>query len=129
MNTYLRALFPRILSAGLVLFLFSGNLFAATANLAWDASTSSGVAGYKVSYGTSSGNYTSTIDAGNKTTYTVSSLTEGTKYYFAVKAYDSAKTTESAYSNEVNLTVPVTTTALTATFTPESNQRRTAVRR
>ena len=34
-----------------------------------------------------------------------------------MKAYDSTKTTESAYSNEVNLTVPVTTTALTADFT------------
>ena len=55
MNASLRELFPRILSVVLVLFLFSGNLFAATANLAWDASTSSGVAGYKVSYGTSSG--------------------------------------------------------------------------
>ena len=77
MNTYLRTLFPRILSAGLVLFLFSGNLFAATANLAWDASTSSGVAGYKVSYGTSSGNYTSTVDAGNTTTYALSGLTAG----------------------------------------------------
>ena len=64
-NTSLRELFSLFLSAGLALFLFSGNLFAGTANLAWDASTSSNVGGYKVSYGTSSGNYTSTIDVGN----------------------------------------------------------------
>jgi hypothetical protein len=115
-DTSLRKLFLRILSAVLALLLFSSNLFAASANLAWDASTSSGVGGYKVSYGTSSGNYTSTIDAGNSTTYALSGLPEGTQYYFAVKAYDSTKTTESAYSNEVNLTVPVTT-ALTADFT------------
>jgi len=118
-NTSLRELFIHFLLVGLALFLFSGNLFAASANLAWDASTSSGVGGYKVSYGTSSGNYATTIDAGNKTTYAVSGLQEGAKYYFAVKAYDSTKTTESVYSNETNLTVPVTaaTTALTADFT------------
>ena len=118
-NTSLRELLRRFLSPGLALFLFSGNLFAGTANLAWDASTSSNVGGYKVSYGLSSGNYTSTIDAGNKTTYALSGLQDGSKYYFAVKAYDTDLTTESAYSNEVNLTVPVTT-ALTADFTPAS---------
>ncbi|WP_340122724.1 LamG-like jellyroll fold domain-containing protein [Methylobacter svalbardensis] len=118
-NISLRELFTHFLLAGLALFLFSGNLFAASANLAWDASTSSSLGGYKVSYGTSSGNYATTIDAGNKTTYAVSGLQEGTKYYFAVKAYDSTKATESVYSNETNLTVPVTaaTTALTADFT------------
>lgn len=116
-NISLRELFPHFLLVGFALFFFSGNLFAGSANLAWDASTSSGVAGYKISYGQASGSYTSTIDVGNKTTYTVPSLQEGTKYYFGVKAYDSAKTTESAYSNEASFTVPVTTTALSADFT------------
>jgi len=73
-NTSLCELFPRFLLAGLVLFLFSSNLFAASANLAWDSSTSANVGGYKVSYGQSSGNYTSTIDAGNLTTYALSGL-------------------------------------------------------
>jgi hypothetical protein len=110
-NAYLCELFSRFLSAGLVLFLFSGNLFAGGANLAWDASTSSSVGGYIVAYGLSSGTYTSNIDVGKTTTYAVSGLTDGTKYYFAVKAYDSGRTTESSYSNEANLTVPVTTTS------------------
>ena len=82
MNTSLRELFPHILLVGLALFLFSGNLFAASANLAWDASTSSSVGGYKVSYGQSSGNYTSTIDVGNTTTYAVSGLTRGYQILF-----------------------------------------------
>jgi len=116
-NTSLREIFPNFLLAGLALLLFSGNSFAANANLAWNASTSSGVAGYKISYGSTSGSYTSTIDVGNNTSYTVPSLQEGSKYYFAVKAYDSAKTTESAYSNEASFTVPVTTAALSADFT------------
>jgi len=116
-NISLRELFSHFLLVGFALLLFSGNLFAASANLAWDASTSSNVGGYKVSYGQSSGSYSSTVDIGNKTTYSVPNLQEGTKYYFAVKAYDSAKTVESAYSNEANFTVPTTASALTADFT------------
>lgn len=114
----MRGLFLRIPLALLALFLFSGNSFAGTVNLAWDSSTSSNVGGYKVSYGTSTSNYTSTVDAGNKTSYSVSGLQDGAKYFFAVKAYDTNKTTESAYSNEINATVPATTTpAITADFT------------
>jgi PKD repeat protein len=116
-NISLREMFSNFLLVGLALLLFSGNVFAGSANLAWNASTSSGVAGYKISYGSTSGSYTSTIDVGNNTSYTVPSLQEGSKYYFAVKAYDSAKATESAYSNEASFTVPVTTTALTADLT------------
>jgi PKD repeat protein len=116
-NISLRELFSHFLLVGFALLLFSGNLFAGSANLAWNASTSSNVGGYKVSYGQSSGSYSSTVDVGNKTTYSVPNLQEGTKYYFAVKAYDSAKTVESAYSNETNFTVPTTASALTADFT------------
>ncbi|MGZ5027592.1 MAG: PKD domain-containing protein, partial [Methylobacter sp.] len=116
-NISLRELFPHFLLAGLALFLFSSNLFAGSANLAWDASTSSNIGGYKISYGQTSGSYASTVDVGNNTTYAVSGLQDGAKYYFAVKAYDSTKTVESAYSNETNFTTPAATTALTADFT------------
>lgn len=73
--------------------------------LAWDANTQATLGGYKLYYGPASGNYTANVDVGNKTTYTVPNLTDGSKYYFAVKAYDTAKTTESAYSNEVSTVV------------------------
>jgi hypothetical protein len=72
--------------------------------LAWDASTSSGVTGYRIHSGTSSGSYQSVTDAGNATTYTVSSLQSGLTYYFAVTDYDSSGN-ESGYSNEVSYTV------------------------
>jgi PKD repeat protein len=113
--------FPRLSVTGLGLFFFSCNLFAANVNLVWDASSSTNVGGYKISYGQSSGNYSTTIDTGNKTNYVVSGLQEGTKYFFAVKAYDSTKTTESVYSNEINVTAPITTdtTPLTADFTAD----------
>ncbi|MGD0885063.1 MAG: fibronectin type III domain-containing protein [Thermodesulfovibrionales bacterium] len=59
------------------------------------------LAGYKIYYGTASGNYSQSISVGNVTTYTVSNLTAGATYYFAVTAYDTAGN-QSAYSNQVN---------------------------
>lgn len=51
------------------------------------AMTTEELAGYKIHYGSSSGNYSATIDVGNVTSYTVDALTAGT-YYFSVSAYD-----------------------------------------
>ncbi|HRF64106.1 MAG TPA: PKD domain-containing protein [Candidatus Competibacter sp.] len=89
----------------ILVFLFSTNVFAGQVNLAWNASTST-VSGYKVYYGTASGNYASNVNVGNATTSTVSNLTDGSTYYFAVKAYDSAGN-ESGFSNEVSQTMAV----------------------
>ncbi len=43
--------------------------------------------GYRVAYGTSSGNYSTVVDAGQALTYTLSGLTNGQPYYIAVYAY------------------------------------------
>ena len=75
--------------------------------LFWDAPTTNPdgsplngtLAGYKVYYGTSSGSYSTVIDAGNVTSYDVSGLAAGT-YYFVVTAYDTFGS-ESPFSNEV----------------------------
>ena len=79
--------------------------------LTWDAPTTNAdgtpltdLAGYKIYYGTSSGSYTTTVDAGNVTTYNVPALPSGT-YYFAVTAVDTSGN-ESDYSNEVNTILP-----------------------
>jgi PKD repeat protein len=88
----------------------------ASVNLAWNASPSANTGGYIVAYGQNSGSYTANVDVGNVTSYTVQGLQEGSKYYFAAKAYNSDRTLQSAYSNEVNLTIPVAI-ALTADFT------------
>ena len=61
--------------------------------------------GYMVYYGPAAGNYTSSIDVGNTTAYTVSGLVEGTTYHFATTAYDAAHT-QSGFSNDVAATVP-----------------------
>ncbi len=56
--------------------------------------------GYKVKYGTASGEYTTITDAGNILTYTFTGLTVNTVYYFVVSSYDDAE--ESLNSNELN---------------------------
>jgi Domain of unknown function (DUF4082)/Fibronectin type III domain len=71
-----------------LLFGFVSVANAANVTLAWDAEP--GVAGYRVHCGTSSGSYTQSSDVGTNTTTTVSNLTAGQTYYFAVTAYNSA---------------------------------------
>ncbi|OPY79365.1 MAG: Fibronectin type III domain protein [Syntrophorhabdus sp. PtaU1.Bin153] len=83
---------------GIMFFAGAGN--TADVTLAWNANTESTLAGYRIYYGTVSGNYTSNIDVGNVTTFTVTGLNDGVTYYFAATAYDTSRI-ESAYSNEV----------------------------
>jgi hypothetical protein len=78
-------------------------LLAADVHLAWNANTESDLAGYKIHYGTSSTNLTSSVNAGNVTNYTVTGLSLGTTYFFAATAYD-ASGTESGFSNIVSTT-------------------------
>ncbi len=77
---------------------------AKSAVLTWDAPTNTtGVAGFKVYYGTASKTYTNVDNAGNVTSYTVNGLAPGA-YYFATTAYDTSGN-ESGSSNEVSITV------------------------
>jgi hypothetical protein len=81
-----------------------------SATLSWAAPTTNtdgtpltNLAGYKIYYGTSSGNYTLSQDIGNITSYTINNLPSGT-YYFAVTSYDSSGM-QSVYSNEARKTI------------------------
>jgi PKD repeat protein len=92
--------------------LLSGSAFAGQVAVAWDAV--SGATGYRLYYGTASGNYASNVDTKTATSYTVTNLTDGVRYYFSVRAYNA--TTTSGYSSEVN-TLVGSTTAPVANFT------------
>jgi len=74
--------------------------------LAWNACTNSNVAGYNVYYGGASGAYTNKICAGNATNAAISSLVQGTTYYFAATTY-AASGSESPFSSEVSYLVPM----------------------
>jgi fibronectin type 3 domain-containing protein len=71
--------------------------------LSWTASTATTVVGYRVYYGNTTGTYIqafgSGIAAGYATSYSISGLTKGKTYYFAVTAVD-AVGNESGFSNE-----------------------------
>jgi hypothetical protein len=104
-----------------VMFMFVMMLLAstiasaqATVNLAWDASADPNVAGYTVKWGTRAQTYTSTVDVGNRTGWTVSGLVPDQKYFFVVTSYAS-NGISSGPSNEVSndALIVKTATALT----------------
>ncbi len=74
-----------------------------SAIVTWNANTEPDLSGYRVFYGTSSRNYPNSISVGKVTSATISGLTKGTKYYFAVKAVDTSGNL-SGYSTEVSKT-------------------------
>ena len=86
---------------------------AASVTLAWDYNQEDDLAGYRLHYGNSSGNYSEVIDVGNNNRYTVGGLSAGVAYYFAVTAYDS-QGSESGYSTELAYTPGVITHTITA---------------
>src|SRR5947207_11367549 len=95
--------------------------YAATATVTalWNPNTESNVAGYKLSFGTQSGVYTTVIDVGNVTTWLVPNLTAGQRYFFAVQAYDTSALL-SPFSTEVIYDAPgaATITSLSPTSAP-----------
>jgi hypothetical protein len=61
---------------------------AAGLTVAWDPPSDGITAGYVLLYGTVSHSYSQQVDVGNTTSYTLSGLSDGATYYFAVRAYD-----------------------------------------
>jgi len=87
----------------IMLLFHTTSVLAREVTLAWNANSEPILGGYRLYYGPSSRNYLSTVDVGNQTTYTVFDLADDRSYYFAVTAYDTTKTIESGFSNEVFL--------------------------
>ena len=77
--------------------------------LGWDPVTFPNLSGYRVYYGTAPRTYLQSpgqgISAGNVTTYTVTGLAGGSRYYFAVTDFDTLGN-ESPFSNEALTDIP-----------------------
>jgi len=73
--------------------------------LAWNPSAANNIAGYRLYLGLSSHNYAASLDVGASTNATLSNLTPGTNYFFAVTAYDT-NLLESEFSGEISYLVP-----------------------
>jgi chitodextrinase len=82
---------------------------ATAACLSWTASPSPEVVGYRIYFGTTSRIYTQDwgagVDAGRAEHFAISGLVSGTRYYFAVTAYDRFGN-QSGFSNEVGKLMP-----------------------
>ena len=140
------ALFSRTMLCACVLYvsLLCSPTQAATTDMTlqlfWNAPTTNrdgsplqDLAGYKLYYGESSGNYTASIDVGKPTTYTLQGLEVGHTYYIAVSAYDTGGN-ESALSAELTIvmtstgpqeqvnTPPVRRQADTSVSTPQNDK-------
>lgn len=78
---------------------------AAEVTFTWDANTETDLAGYKLYQSATSGTYdpASAIDVGNVTTHVLTDVADGT-WFWAATAYDT-NGNQSAYSNEVSLTI------------------------
>ena len=85
-----------------------GSMSAAWASqsvtLGWDAISDPQIVGYRLHYGTSTGNYTQFFDVGASNTVTLTNLTAGTDYFFVVTCYNTVGA-ESLPSDEVSFSV------------------------
>ncbi|HEV8218399.1 MAG TPA: Ig-like domain-containing protein, partial [Gemmatimonadaceae bacterium] len=79
----------RRLAVALLFALVAGVRAAAAENisLAWDPNPEPDVVGYRVYVGTQPGVYSSQVDVGNVTSYTLSTIQTGQRYCFTVAAY------------------------------------------
>lgn len=83
------------------LFLSLSTAEAAYLDLTWDLNQEPDLAGYRVYYGTSPGEYINFVDVGLTTTYRLDELLEDVTFFIAITALDSAGN-ESDFSEEVS---------------------------
>ena len=95
--------FVFLVTFAIVLFLSSHPAYSAKLTLAWDPSTDSDLAGYKLHYGYASRDYVFHVNVGNQTQYTIPDLDNCKSYFFTATTYNTSGV-ESDYSDEVTYT-------------------------
>jgi len=76
---------------------------AAEVTISWDPNPEPTLAGYRVYYGTFTSYYDNVIDAGNRTSCTITGLAPGVTYFIAATAYSNTGD-ESYFSGEISCT-------------------------
>lgn len=122
MNVTTRSIIPHVFFA-FITIIFLNTTFAygsASVSLRWDANDST-PEGYRVFVREATGqyDYAHPIWENNLTTCTLTGLTEGVTYYFVVRAFEGGL--ESADSEEVSYTSPLTSTDPATDNTPETD--------
>jgi hypothetical protein len=119
---------PTCLLLAAFLAAIAGAAMGAEVTLEWDISSSPGIEGYRVYYGTSAGNLSSSTDTGSSMSVVIPNLERGNTYYFAATAY-TLEGTQSGYSNIVSTYIPLEGEATpTPTATPPGSSTATPTR-
>lgn len=87
-----------------IILLLAARAFAAEVTLAWDPNPEPDIAGYELSYGVEPGKHTVTTPT-TATQHTLTDMTEGTTYFFVVRAKNQAGQL-SPPSTEIIYTIP-----------------------
>jgi hypothetical protein len=99
------------IAVAVILILTTLPTYAAQTSFSWLPSTEADLAGYKIHYGLSSGNYTTVIDVGNPPIQndsilaTIFDLEDDTTYFAVATSYD-AEGLESPFTDEITWTTP-----------------------
>ena len=109
---HMRGILIILTLAGSLLLAKASTPTLASITLGWNPSQTTGVAGYYIYYGTSSGNYTGVVavPSAGATNVMIRGLTSGATYYFAAASYDSSGN-ESALSPQISGVAGATTTS------------------
>ena len=84
-----------------ICLLFPASALAGHLDLAWDPNSEPDLAGYRIYYGTSSGDYSDWIDVSKATSVRITGLSDDTEYFLALTAYDTSGN-QSDFSGEVS---------------------------
>lgn len=89
----------------LLLQISAANGALGTVNLEWDRNPETNIAGYFVHYGTTSGDYSKSLEVSTLPAATLSNLESGTTYYCVVQAFTTSGL-RGHYSSEISFTIP-----------------------
>lgn len=102
----------------------TGTSSTSKVTISWNKNMAYNISEYKVYYGTSSGNYTSSVSAGDVSNLDFTSITPNQRYYFAVTALADGNVHESLISAEVTGAIDTLPPTAPANLRAEVGDRR-----